>query len=243
MPNVIERALDGEVVLLPQYLQQLNLFDQLQNVFLNSIKLECGDRVHAQVARKGLEQFHNLIPTEQIINIYKRIESELYKTLPEVMIKIALSVDIPHPFYVHKNAYARIMVPVDQLDDSFKYRAGRLYPYDGVHQDSYRTIDRVINFWMAIGHVKEENGIEIYPDMWGQDLPQEGFNFNIEGLGEPVRYELNPGDILVFHSRHIHTTVLNYTDQTRVALTSRVCFSVPEGDPEWIKCKQNMLGT
>ena len=86
---------------------------------------------------------------------------------------------------------------------------------------------------MAIGHVKEENGMEIYPDMWGQDLPQEGFNMNIEGLGEPVRYELTPGDILVFHSRHIHTTVLNHTDQTRIAVTGRICFSTRENDAEW----------
>ena len=233
MLNIVERALNGEVVFLPQHLQRLNLFDQFQAVFLNSIKHECGDRVHKQVVRKGLEQFHKLVPTEQIVSIYKRIESKLYGTLPNDMIKIALSVDVPRPFYVHKNAYARLMVPVDQLDDSFKYRPGRLYPYDGVHQDRYRTIDRVINFWMAIGPVKKENGLEIYPDIWGRDLPQEGFNYNIEGLGEPVRYELAPGDILVFHSRHIHTTVLNHTDRTRVALTSRICYSVPDGDPEW----------
>lgn len=237
MPNVIENVLNGDVILLPQHLQRLNLFDQFQTVFLNSIKLECGDRVYTQAVQKGLEQFHKLVPTEQVISTYKRIESELYGTLPNDMIKIALSVDVPRPFYVHKYAYARIMVPVEQLDDSFKYRPGRLYPYDGVHQDKYRTIDRVINFWMAIGPVKKENGLEIYPDMWGQDLPQEGFNMNAEGLGEPVRYELTPGDILVFHSRHVHTTVLNYTDQTRVALTGRICFSVPDGDPAWIKCK------
>ena len=233
MPNVIERALTGEVILLPQHLQQLNLFDQFQTVFLNSIKHECGDRVHARVVQRGLEQFHKLVPTKQVINVYKRIESELYRTLPKDMIKIALSVGVLHPFYVHKNAYARIMVPVEQLVDSFKYRAGRLYPYDGVHQDSYRTIDRVINFWMAIGHVNKENGMEIYPDMWGQDLPHEGFNLDAKDLGEPVRYELNPGDILVFHSRHVHTTVPNYTGQTRVALTSRICFSIRENDVEW----------
>ena len=233
MPNVIERALTGEVILLPQHLQQLNLFDQLKTVFLDSIKRNCGGRVYTQVVREGLEQFHKLVPTEQVIHVYKTVESELYKTLPKAAIKIASSVGVLRPFYIHKNAYARIMVPVEHLDDSFEYRPGRLYPYDGVHQDGYRSIDRVINFWMAIGHIKEENGMEIYPDMWGRDLPQEGFNLNIKGLGEPVRYELAPGDILVFHSRHVHTTVLNHTDQTRVALTSRICFSVRENDSEW----------
>ncbi len=151
------------------------------------------------------------------------------------MIKIASSIGASRPFYVHNISIARIMVPVEHLDDRFKYRPGRLYPYEGVHQDRFRAEDCVINFWMAIGHVKEENGIEIYTDMWGQDLPQAGFNLNVEdlNLSKPVRYELAPGDVLIFHSRHIHTTVPNHTDQTRVALTSRICFSVPDGDSEW----------
>lgn len=233
MPNVIENVLNGEVIILPQHLQRLNLFNQFQTTFLNSIKRNCGGDVYTQIVQEGIEQFHKVVPTDRVIRVYKTIESELYKTLPKDMIKIAQSIGMQRPFYVHKIAYARIMVPVEQLDDSFKYRPGRLYPYDGVHQDGYRNIDRVINFWMAIGHVKEENGMEIYPDMWGQDLPQEGFNMNIEGLGEPIKYALDPGDILVFHSRHIHTTVLNHTDQTRVALTGRVAFSTREGDQEW----------
>ena len=68
MLNVVQNVLNGDVVLLPQHLQQLNLFDQFQTVFLDSIKHECGDRVYAQVVRKGLEQFHKLVPTEQVIN-------------------------------------------------------------------------------------------------------------------------------------------------------------------------------
>lgn len=235
MLNVVQNVLNGDVVFLPQHLQQLNLFDQFQAVFLNSIKRECGNDIHKQVIQEGLEQFHKLVPHEQIISVFKRVETEMYRTLPEAMIKIANSIGASHPFYVHKNSIARVMVPVEHLDDRFKYRPGRLYPYEGVHQDRFRLVDRVINFWMAIGHVKEENGIEIYPDMWGQDLPQAGFNLNVEdlNLSKPVRYELAPGDLLIFHSRHIHTTVPNHTDQTRVALTGRISFSVPDGDSEW----------
>lgn len=224
MPNVIERVLDGEVVILPQHLQRLNLFDRFQAVFLNSIKHNGGD--------VELEQLHKL-DADRIIRVYKTIESELYKTLPKDMITIAESIGMRRPFYTHQDVFVRMMVPIEHLDDSFKYRPGRLYPYGGVHQDSYRRIDQVINFWMAIGQIKEENGLEIYPDMWGRELPQKGFNEIVESMGEPVRYALAPGDILVFHSHHTHTTARNHTDQTRVALTGRVGFSTREGDARW----------
>ena len=233
MSSVIENVLNGEVIILPQHLQRLNLFNQFQTTFLNSIKRHCGGDVYTQIVQEGLEQFHKLVPTEQVMRVYKRVESELYRTLPKDMIKIAQSIGMQRPFYTHRDAFIRIMVPIEHLDDSFKCRPGRLYPYSEVHQDSFRTIDQVINFWMAIGHVKEENGMEIYTDMWGQDLPLPGFNAIDESMGEPVRYALDPGDILVFHSRHIHTTVLNHTDQTRIVVTGRVGFSIREGDVQW----------
>ena len=90
--------------------------------------------------------------------------------------------------------------------------------------------ENAINFWIAIGQIKKDNGIEIYPDVWGSTLPHKGLNIdkNID-LGKPERYDCNPGDIIVFHSQHAHGSTQNTTDQTRVAFTSRLCIDNPTG--------------
>lgn len=222
-------------MVLPQHLQRLNLQHDFKNTVLTSIAHECGNQIRSRVSARGIEYLHLLLTAEQIAAVYKRVEAELYNVLPDAMNRITLSLNIPRPLYIHNNSIARIMVPVEQLVDSFKFLPGRLYPYDGVHQDPFPDLN-VVNFWIAIGHVKKDNGIAIYPDAWGQDLPQPGNNTNTEDLelGEPVRYELNPGDILMFHSRHIHATVPNHTDQTRVALTSRISNTENMNPAEWI---------
>lgn len=235
--DTIERVNNGEVVVLPKRLQQLDLLRPLNGIFRTAIRQECPSRKYGIFKKNGLEHVHKVLNAKQLMRVYKKVEGRLFSYLPDVMDQIVRSVDAPRPLYIHTNSIARIMVPVKHLDDSFIPRPGRLYPYEGVHQDGFQYgLTDVINFWMAISHVKEGNGIEIYPDMWGQRLPQVGLNLNIEELNltEPVRYALEPGDILVFHSQHIHTSVLNTTNQTRVALTSRIC---PDGskvdDWEW----------
>ena len=85
-----------------------------------------------------------------------------------------------------------------------------------------------INLWIAIGPVREDNGMILYPDTWGYNIPREGkFIRRSQRLGKPLRFECDPGDIVVFHSRLMHSSVLNQSDQTRFVITSRLVLETP----------------
>ncbi|MEM7675701.1 MAG: Rieske 2Fe-2S domain-containing protein [Myxococcota bacterium] len=46
-------------------------------------------------------------------------------------------------------------------------------------------------------------------------------------LGRPHWVDMKAGDALIFHSNHLHSSQLNYSQTTRVVLTNRVCLDEP----------------
>ena len=228
--SIIDNVLDGQVVILPQHLQQINHFQRLTKIIFTSIQRKCGVDIRNKVEEMGIEYIHTVLNSKQLIAVYNQVRGRIKSYLPTVMIDIAHSLGLQH-FYVHQNSLARFIVPLEYLDDSFKGLMGRLYPYKGAHQDSSQQVPlNAINFWIAIGQIKKDNGLEIYPDVWGSTLPHDGLDISKDvDIGEPVGYDLDPGDIIVFHSNHAHGSAQNITDQTRVALTSRICIDKPTG--------------
>lgn len=222
--NIVERVYDGEVVHLPQHLQRVGLFHALVKGFLDCIEHVCGREIRTQVQETGLEYLHLHLTPFQIQHTFYKIEEWLTLYLPNVMLRLANSIEFPRPFCIHKNSICRIMVPVELLQEDWKYHLGRLYPYDGIHRDAFENnLGNVINLWIALGPILKGNGMETFPDMWNKELPKLGF-LSREGLdlGESVPFEGEPGDIWVFHSHQVHTSIWNHTNQTRVALTSRL---------------------
>ena len=228
--NIIDDVLAGQVVILPQHLQQIEQFQPLRKIVFTSIQRKCGVDVRNNIEEMGIEYIHTVLTTKQLINVYNQVRGKLRSYLPTVMIDIAHSLGLQE-FYVHNNSIARFMVPLEYIDDTFKGLPGRLYPYSGAHQDFSQQVPlNAINFWIAIGQIKQDNGVEIYPDVWGSTLPHDGLDISKDiDIGKPVGYNLDPGDILVFHSNHAHGSAQNTTDQTRVALTSRICVEEPTG--------------
>ena len=226
--NTIERVTNGEIVVLPKYLQKLELLEPLKTIVFESIEEECGKSTRILFEEQGIEYLHTL-PSNHLLGVYQKAEKRIFSDLPDVTATIAESLGASRPFYVHFDSYIRIMVPIQHLDESFNYRPGRLLPHKGVHQDyalKHKFRDAAINFWMALGLVKDGNGMVLYPDMWGIGLP-EGHKHKVPGsidLGQPLTHNLNPGDVIVFHCQHVHGSVQNTTDQTRIALTGRICF-------------------
>jgi nitrite reductase/ring-hydroxylating ferredoxin subunit len=82
-----------------------------------------------------------------------------------------------------------------------------------------------INLWLSIDGVNEDNTVIIYPEMFGRPVafdPKSMYIARGIELSRPLKVELEPGELLVFNPETLHATQVNISDETRVALTTRI---------------------
>ena len=82
-----------------------------------------------------------------------------------------------------------------------------------------------INLWMAIDGVDEDNTVILYPDMFGRPVDFDPENMYVRAgvqISPPHKIRLKPGELLVFNPETLHGTQVNISEQTRVALTTRL---------------------
>jgi len=82
-----------------------------------------------------------------------------------------------------------------------------------------------INLWLSIDGVNVDNTVILYPDMFGRPLPFDPVNMYLAPgveLSPPLKIDLKPGELLVFNPETLHATQVNISDETRVALTTRI---------------------
>ncbi len=229
--SVLPRALSGELVIIRQCLQSLEVFDQIRNMLVRSVGEVCGEAAADQVRSEGPEQIHQHVGIDRIEKIYARIRSDLAGKMPAIMARMFRLFGAEDPFYIHDASLIRMMVPYDVMKS--KPREGKKHlgklTLHGPHHDHYQNVPvNAINAWIAVGRVDHNNGMFIYPEIWGKNLPQgDGAVRDDQYLGHPISVELDPGDALIFHSHHMHASRLNTTDETRVVLTNRVCLEKP----------------
>ena len=111
---------------------------------------------------------------------------------------------------------------------TLKQRPGKLIQH-GPHLDLWQNVAlNAYNIWIAIEDVDEGNGMVVYPDAFGKPVPRGGEHVREDQVtGRPLRLPCKAGDMLLFHSQHLHGGVLNRTDMTRVAITTRFTISPP----------------
>lgn len=234
--SILPRASEGELVIVRRCLQGLEVYDQLLELLLSSIEEVCGADVAEKVRAEGIEFVHRHVANEEIEGVYTRIRSELALKMPAVTARMYREFGAGEPFYVHAASLIRLMTPYGIMkstqkalsEEALKKHLGKLTLH-GPHHDHYQNVPwNALNAWIAIGRVRADNGMFIYPELWGKNLPQgkEAVRED-QYLGRPVSIELDRGDALIFHSNHMHSSRLNTTEETRVVLTNRVCL----GDP------------
>jgi nitrite reductase/ring-hydroxylating ferredoxin subunit len=82
-----------------------------------------------------------------------------------------------------------------------------------------------INLWLAVDGVNDDNTVILYPEMFGRPLPFDPTSMYITPgveLSPPRKIAIKPGDLLVFNPETLHATQVNISDETRVALTTRI---------------------
>jgi len=82
-----------------------------------------------------------------------------------------------------------------------------------------------INLWWSIEGVNTENTIILYPEMFARPVDYDPAHMYLapgQQVGEPHQVDLRPGQLLLFNPEMLHSTQVNVSDETRVALTTRI---------------------
>lgn len=96
----------------------------------------------------------------------------------------------------------------------------------GAHVDTWygHSYDG-INLWLSIDGVNEGNTVILYPEMWGQKVefnPVSMYLAEGQATPRPLKYAMKPGQLLILNPEMLHGTQVNISDETRVALTTRL---------------------
>lgn len=96
----------------------------------------------------------------------------------------------------------------------------------GAHIDTWygHSFDG-INLWWSIDGVTVDNTVILYPDMFARPITYDVKSMylaNGQQMSEPHQVDLKPGQLLLFNPEMLHSTQVNISDKTRVALTTRI---------------------
>jgi len=229
--SILPRILSGQLVIVRQCLQGLGIFESLRDLVIDGVSEVCGQSTADRLRRDGVEQIHQHVEADRIMEIYMRTRRVLAEKMPSITAQMFRQAGAQDRFYVHDSSLIRLMLPYDvqkQKQREFKSEIGKLTLH-GPHHDHYQNVPvNALNSWIAISRVQHENGMFIFPEIWGKNLPKgKAVVREDQYLGRPYSFELDPGDALLFHSHHMHSSRLNTTSETRVVLTNRVCLEKP----------------
>lgn len=92
-----------------------------------------------------------------------------------------------------------------------------------------------INLWLSIDGVNKDNTVILYPEMFGRPLAFDPVSMYIApgiDISRPHKIELRRGELVVFNPETLHGTQVNISDETRVALTTRINPARPRFAPD-----------
>ena len=237
-PDLKERVLAGEVVVVRGGFQRAGLLDPILKMSLEAVADEIGPDAAAAVAARGFEKIHEIVPAHDIPRLTDEIYERVAARAPH-----DLSILVPSIFagvrrhYFETSPNVRFHVPFDTTqadrtlfnDFTKKHGEGKLTAH-GPHRDSWLDCpDNGVNIWIAIGRVRRGNGLTVYRNEYEGHQRYTGMG-NIardERLTEPLTFDLEPGDFVLFHTDQLHGSALNYTDETRFVISYRITFDRP----------------
>lgn len=237
-PDLKDRVLAGEVVVVRGGFQRAGLLDPILKMSLEAVADEIGPDAAAAVAARGFEKIHEIVPAHDIPRLTDEIYERVAARAPQ-----DLSILVPSIFagvrrhYFETSPNVRFHVPFDTTqgdralfnDFTKKHGEGKLTAH-GPHRDSWLDCpDNGVNIWIAIGRVRPGNGLTVYRNEYEGHQRYTGMG-NIardERLTEPLTFDLEPGDFVLFHTDQLHGSALNYTDETRFVISYRITFDRP----------------
>lgn len=232
--QIADRVMRGEVIVLPQCMQAIGYFEQLKQASLAGIRQAVGEHKAARVRADGFEAVHTIIELDELKSIVRSNYKIFRRLAPVLSTKIVKSVfQTEKPFYFEAEPNVQFEIPYDEVGrtelSSWRW-SGKITARCPDRDSWHGSPSNSINIWIAVGAVRFGNGISLYPQVYGKRLPctKDGKILPNQYFGRALNFELEPGDAIIFHGEHLHSSELNSTDDTRHVVSLRITLEKPK---------------
>lgn len=232
--NFFDRMLkDGHVVVKQDFCEELGFKQRLEEFSYEVIGRHTTPEKLARLKEVGFEKMHEVLSGQEIFDANVDICPSSKDIMCELVIKFVRETLGLQEFYLDTRPIVRFYCPYDFFDDHkhlFDRRPGAMR-LQGPHHDTwFGHATTGINVWVAVGRVKEGNGLSVYPDTWGRYEDHDGKQLMPKdvNLGPSVNFNVEPGGALLFPGELIHASELNITEDTRFVMTARFSTEAPE---------------
>ncbi|AFZ19836.1 Rieske 2Fe-2S domain-containing protein [Allocoleopsis franciscana] len=234
--EINDRVMRGEIVVMPKCLQAMGYFERLKEATLEAICQAVGEAKAAQVRSKGFEAIHEIINLDELVAISNSSYDVIRSLAPGLSKAVVKEIfQRKQPFYFEESPNVRFHIPYDVVVERKKefsqfHWNGKVTAHGPHHDSWYQCPTNCVNIWIAIGSVKIGNGLSIYPQVYGKRLPctEDGKILRDQYFGSVLNFDLEPGDALIFHGEHLHSSELNSTDATRYVVSLRMTLEKPK---------------
>lgn len=232
------RVLGGEVFVVRGALQAFGLMDMMVEASLRGITKSVGAEAAARAQREGFNHIHEWVSPGDIPKMTDAVYDEVEPLAPEFLRRFMGGAfpDVTS-FYYEQKPNVRFHIPYDLArahqaafkDFAKQHGQGKIAAH-GPHRDSWLDCpSNGMNLWFAIGRIRPGNGMTVYPkDYQGSHAYQRSGDIaDGEKLHGTWTFDLNPGDVILFHTDHVHGSELNRTRETRFAISYRLSVDKP----------------
>jgi hypothetical protein len=247
----LREVLAGQIVIVAGWLSRHGSLEAIRRETFVALAEVTSPLTSQEVERRGLERLHTAVTPTQAASARTILETRLRPVATRIALAFAASLSRQRsPIYLGHHSGIRVMLPEQTIvthRTAFEELTGFMAPHD-LHRDSwYNTGVNSINLWMAVSRVRKGNGLLVFPEAYRWRTRHDGSTGLADPVGEPLSFEMEPGDILVFAGDHLHASEPNTTDETRYVLTKRLCLGAPRYNPRgsgWVPYYDTrLLGT
>ena len=236
-PDLPMRILDGEVFMLKNGLHESGLFDLLEQATFAGIRSSMGDDVAERVKQVGVEKIHTVVAAADIPKLTDSVYDFITASSLDFLKPFVGNVlGITGSFFFERKPNVRFHIPHDVVANEIKnfkeftrqHGDGKITPHK-THRDSWVDCPaNLINVWIAVGPVREGNSLTLYPTVYRDDIKNNGPYIRAdENPGPADTFEMDAGDVLLFHGNHLHGSEINSTDCTRHVISFRIVLEKP----------------
>ncbi len=236
--NLSERILSGEIFMLRDCLHSAGLFSLLEQASFTGIQKSMGDDIAERTKITGVENIHTVVSAADIPTItdvvYEEITARSLDFLKPFVSKV---LGIPGNFFFERKPNVRFHIPHDIAVKEIKnfkeftkrHGDGKITPHK-THRDSWVDCpNNLINVWIAVGPVKTGNSLTIYSKKYRDNIKNTGpYISPDQNPGPATTFNMQAGDVILFHGDQLHGSEINSTDKTRHVISFRITLAKPK---------------
>ena len=233
------RILNGEVVVMREALQTFDCMTMLKNAACIGIEKSQGKAAAERTRHEGFHRIHEWVAAKDIPAMTDAVYDEVRPLAAEFLRQFVPGM-FPgiNSYYYEQTPNVRFHIPYDIAAAHKKefnkfgkhYGQGKITAH-GPHRDSWLDCpSNGINMWFAIGRIRPGNGLTVFTEDYASQASHQSSGNISDGeqLHKAQSFDLHPGDVVLFHTDHVHGSELNRLNETRFAISFRMSFDKPQ---------------